>query len=433
MKNRIKKNSLYWAFFRISVIPIILLALVITIFSANSFAASMNHEVKGGLKDMCSTVLILYDTLYEGDYWASHQENGVYMMKGSNQLNGNYAVIDEIRESTGVDISFFYKNIRIITTIRDDSGNRAIGTKASAVVTKEVLEGGRACFYPSVSVNGKNYFAYYSPLFDSGGECIGMFFVGKPSAEVERLVGNAVKPIIYLAIFVMLIAGVLTFSYSGKLVNAIRKIELFLEKAAGEDLHADLDEVVLKRNDELSEMGRHAQQMQKSLRELVEQDILTKMNNRRNGEKLLKHVQEQYRLKGIPFCVAIGDIDHFKRVNDTYGHECGDVVLINIASMLKRHMKGKGFAARWGGEEFLLVFVNCYLEEALRYLEEIFEDIHSTVVEYREETTVSVTMTFGIVEGSKEGLDEIIKEADSRLYYGKNGGRDRIVSQEVRD
>lgn len=108
---------------------------------------------------------------------------------------------------------------------------------------------------------------------------------------------------------------------------AIRKTESFLETIAKGELYAEFDADVLERKDELGEMGRYLIKMQKSLQELVEQDILTGLYNRRSGENLLRQTCENYRKDGIPFCVAIGDIDHFKRVNDTYGHECGDVAL----------------------------------------------------------------------------------------------------------
>ena len=90
--------------------------------------------------------------------------------------------------------------------------------------------------------------------------------------------------------------------------------------------------------------------------------------------------------------MAIGDIDFFKRVNDTYGHECGDLVLKNIAACLKRHMAGKGFAARWGGEEFLLVYDHMDVREAYRYLQRLNFEIHDLDSCF-DGRTVRITMT----------------------------------------
>ena len=88
--------------------------------------------------------------------------------------------------------------------------------------------------------------------------------------------------------------------------------------------------------------------------------------------------------RNIDFCVAIGDIDFFKKVNDTYGHEWGDMVLTQIARVMKKHMVGKGIVARWGGEEFLFLFNNCMLEEAVALLDETLSEIRDIEIEIDE-------------------------------------------------
>ena len=162
-----------------------------------------------------------------------------------------------------------------------------------------------------------------------------MIFFGRPAAEVDALVYKSVSPIIIFGLITMLLVCFITMRFSRHLVESIRKIESFLESSSGGNLHAKLNEEVVKRKDELGELGRHVVKMQRALRELVEQDMLTGLHNRRSGEKMLRQVQDSYEKKGIPFCVVIGDIDHFKHVNDTYGHECGDVVLMEVSSLFK--------------------------------------------------------------------------------------------------
>lgn len=428
MMDHIKRNSLYWSLLKIAILPILLLALLITIFSTKRFANSMNEEVKQGLKDLCSIVLLVYDNMYEGDYHIIQKDGKEYLFKGEYQVDGHCGIIDEVKQKTGVDVTFFCQNIRAATTIKDNRGQRMTGTVASDEVTKEVLEGKKEAFYSRVSINESDYyFAYYAPLRNSDGVCVGMIFAGKSSSDVEGLVRDVVKPILWLAFFAIILSGWFTISISKKMVGAIRKIETFLSKISGGELHAKLESSVLERNDEIGEMGRHVIRMQKSLRGLIEQDLLTGLNNRRNGEMLLLKTQYNFVKSQVPYCVVIGDIDYFKRVNDTYGHECGDVVLREVAQQLKEHMEGKGFAARWGGEEFLLVYECCRLNKAVQYLEELMECIRNKRITYQKEDDIRITMTFGIVEGNEEKINHIIKNADTRLYYGKNSGRNQIV------
>ena len=90
-------------------------------------------------------------------------------------------------------------------------------------------------------------------------------------------------------------------------------------------------------------------------------------------------------------------------------------------------MVGKGSVSRWGGEEFLFLFNNCMLEEAVALLDETLSEIRDIEIEIDETTKIRVTMTFGICQGSTDGLNLILKEADEKLYSGKNNGRNRIV------
>lgn len=425
---KIERNSLYWALLRISIIPIVLLVLVITALCTKSLANSIGQEAQRGLENLSSTILMMYDDLYPGDYHVVKDEDEVVLFKGEKQINGDFSIIDKVKENTDVDVTFFYKDIRVLTTIFDDQNGRVTGTRSNAVVTKDVLEGREEAFYPSVLIDNKKYFAYYAPLFNSDGSCVGMIFVGKPSEYVDGLVRRAIMPIWILAIVAIVLAGFFTVRFSGRLVGAIRKMEEFLENVTSGNLRAELDLNVLRRSDELGGMANHAVKMQKSLRELVEQDILTKLYNRRSGEKMLAQVQGNYKKTGVPFSVALGDVDYFKRVNDTYGHECGDIVLTYLAGKFKAHMHGKGFAVRWGGEEFLLVFQSYGLEDAAKSVEELMAEIRSMVINYQNEKDIHITMTFGIVEGSEEKIDHIIRAADTKLYLGKNQGRDCAVS-----
>lgn len=428
MKRELKGESFSWILLRMNILPIILLTLVITSFSAISFANSMNKEAKNGLVNLCDTVITMYDAIYEGAYRVVEQEGAVYMLKGNHQLNGDFAFIDAIKEKTNVDVTFFYRDTRVITTIRDGKGDRVIGTRANAAVAKEVLEGDREAFYASTVIEGERYFSYYAPLHGEDGTCIGMIFLGKPAVEVDELVRRSVSPAVVFGLITMVFVCFISMRFSRRLINSIRKIETFLESASSGNLHVKLAPEVLDRKDELGDMGRHVVKMQKALRELVEQDILTGLYNRRSGEKLLKQVHDSYEKEGVPFCLAIGDIDHFKYVNDTYGHECGDVVLAQGAFLLKEHMQGKGFAIRWGGEEFLLVYKDMDMDTAMPHLKKLMDALRNMRISYDKGTQIGITMTFGITEGSGKRIEHIIRDADAKLYEGKNNGRDRIVS-----
>jgi diguanylate cyclase (GGDEF)-like protein len=176
------------------------------------------------------------------------------------------------------------------------------------------------------------------------------------------------------------------------------------------------------------QMESRLQAYNDELRHVASTDPLTKVWNR---FRMLEHVERclrKCRRGEINFLsLAIGDIDFFKRVNDTYGHECGDAVLKSLAELFKTEMDGKGAVARWGGEEFLFLFENRNGDEALMVLSQIQIKLNKLKIPY-EGQTLQVTMTFGLTEYDWYlSVDENIKAADDKLYQGKEGGRDRII------
>lgn len=426
MSSARKNRHLYRSLQYISVIPLLVLALIITIFSYYAVKQAMHAEVHTELRNTAENVMMMYDLLYPGDYYLGDKASGAFY-KGTQNLTDSYSIIDRLKTDTRTDITIFYQDTRILTTICDAGGRRIIGTGANALVVQDVLFSGQPHFYTNTEINGQQYFAYYTPLRNSDNSIVGMIYAGKPCTEVNAAVRRTVLPIILIAICSMAVVSIISSSYTRRLTNALQKIRTFLSKVSTGNLWEELDFDVLRRNDELSEMGYSALYMQRSLRNLVEQDTLTELNNRRFADKHLKQTQTNANTYGNHFVVAIGDIDFFKSVNDTYGHDCGDVVLKRAATILKNHMIGKGFVARWGGEEFLLLYDNLELNAAHAETEQLLQEIRSMAVDY-EGQTIRITMTFGLAEGGvNTNIRTLLQTADAKLYEGKENGRNRIV------
>ena len=158
------------------------------------------------------------------------------------------------------------------------------------------------------------------------------------------------------------------------------------------------------------------------LREMASTDPLTKLVNRREISKKLAEIAES----GRGYVLGIGDIDNFKRVNDTYGHDMGDSVLSAVAGIFSDGLPESGCAARWGGEEFLFVIPDSGLEDGLDHAENIIQSVSKRVFNF-EGQEFSVTMTVGLCDGLPgENIDKVITCADGRLYKGKRSGKNRV-------
>lgn len=422
-----KRKSLNRSLQAMSVIPLLVLGLVITLFSYGTVEAAMHAEIHTELKNITDSVLLAYDLLYPGDYTLVGNEAYV-LKKGDQVLNGDYSIIDNIKADTLTEITIFYQETRFLTTICDDDGLRIVGTTVNPKILNDVLRKGEPQFYLNIAIGGERYFGYYAPIINSDGQAVGMVYAGRPRAQVNAAIGRAVLPIILIALCSMVIVSLITSSYAHKLISCLQKIKKFLSGVSAGNLMEQLDTNVLKRGDELSDIGYSALYMQRSIRALVEQDALTGLHNRPSAENRLAQIQEQAEANGTHFVVALGNIDYFKKINNTYGNACGDLVLKQIATALKEALGIKGFVARWGGEEFILVYDKTELDVALKETEGILDKVRDLAITFEEET-LQVTMTFGLAESDGTlPLKDLLKTADDNLRKGKRSGKNRIVA-----
>lgn len=154
-------------------------------------------------------------------------------------------------------------------------------------------------------------------------------------------------------------------------------------------------------------------------------DPLTGLTNRRGFYEFYEETvsDPQNGTASIIMC----DIDFFKKVNDTYGHNAGDAVLQRIAVVLQEHVASEDEAVRWGGEEFILMCMDCPLVKAQEIAEHIREIVEHMSIEF-EEHHIAVTMSFGVYQlDGDQTMDQNVKQADERLYQAKTTGRNRVV------
>jgi len=175
-----------------------------------------------------------------------------------------------------------------------------------------------------------------------------------------------------------------------------------------------------------------------SLREKVQQSIelalfdpLTGLNNRRFLENHLATMIENTRMRRAPMTLMILDIDHFKRVNDTYGHDCGDEVLKGFADRLRGIVRGGDLLCRLGGEEFVIVMPNVNLAAAARIAERARQAVEQEAfVINADGKAITITTSIGVAERrDDDNQHELYRRADQALYKAKSDGRNRVMAE----
>jgi diguanylate cyclase (GGDEF)-like protein len=155
-------------------------------------------------------------------------------------------------------------------------------------------------------------------------------------------------------------------------------------------------------------------------------DSLTGFRNRRWLDQTLPRIVQRHLQASEPLCLAIMDIDHFKRVNDSFGHAAGDAVLVQVGDLVRGNLRPADFAARIGGEEFALVFPQTPLAGGIRAAERVREAVAGTTFEYDGRPLLQMTVSLGLVELERRtNVGQLLARADVALYAAKQGGRNR--------
>jgi len=174
----------------------------------------------------------------------------------------------------------------------------------------------------------------------------------------------------------------------------------------------------------------HDQNYQQSLFRAANIDALTQLYNKKYFLDVLPKEMSFSRRAHEHLSLMMLDVDHFKKVNDTYGHLAGDMVLKTIGQHLSKHVRLENVACRYGGEEFAVILRNCTPEIAFSISERLRNAIAGEIIKFRDQE-IRVTASIGIatyVEDCFATLEDFVQKADEYLYEAKNGGRNRTVT-----
>jgi diguanylate cyclase (GGDEF)-like protein len=178
--------------------------------------------------------------------------------------------------------------------------------------------------------------------------------------------------------------------------------------------------------DRLIQGRRKLAVMNGELNRLAHVDPLTGISNRRAINRALEAALSASRRHGFKLSIMMIDIDHFKQINDTFGHDRGDVALCQVARLLQDGIRAEDVIGRWGGEEFLVTMPSTGLDGAIALAQRLRASVADSQPEHPPDSIVPVTITIGVTEWAGEQADDLIRAADRALYAGKLVGRNNV-------
>ena len=250
-----------------SILPISVLGIIIVFMSLTFLRNSIINQVENSLRGTAAATLAAYDQ-NSGTYLVA--ENGD-VWKGGYNISNSEKLLDTIKEKSGMDVTFFYGNKRIMTSIKEQSGERILGSPAGSKIEEMVLQNGKEYFSKNVSVDGVMYFGYYVPVFqgDDSTEPVGMVFAGINKNETLY---SVLRIVFYMTVIVLVIAiiGIVGAGLISNTISRVLKSEITsLEYLAMGNLNVQIDKKNLQRKDEIGDLSRAIDTLKTDLRSVI--------------------------------------------------------------------------------------------------------------------------------------------------------------------
>lgn len=262
MKLTIRKKILFC-----SLIPLLLLGGIIITLAATLVQNAILGQVQNSLKGTAVATLAAYDQ-NAGSYLES--ANGD-IWKGSYDISQSENLVDTIKAESGMDVTFFYGDRRIMTSALDSNGNRILGSPAGEKITDTVLKKGEDFFSSNVSIDGTIYYGYYTPVYqkDDTSAPIGMVFAGAEKKPTYNSIMRILNTIIAIVIAAMIICIIIVQICTTSITRALRRSIQSVQEVSSGNLHAAIDRNALKRSDEIGDLSRAVENLQTELLKII--------------------------------------------------------------------------------------------------------------------------------------------------------------------
>jgi diguanylate cyclase (GGDEF)-like protein len=206
--------------------------------------------------------------------------------------------------------------------------------------------------------------------------------------------------------------------------------------AIATSLDKEIDEFskeMKKEDEEIERLKKKIKQLEVKVKKLsreVKTDFLTNIANKKAIMEELNRQESSFKRYGTIYSIVFFDIDHFKNINDTYGHDAGDVILKSLGLLFRRYARDVDMIGRFGGEEFVAILPNTNKEGAYRFAEKLREIVEKTKFMYKN-TRINVTVSGGVASRQEvSSKEELLKKADERLYLAKKSGRNKVCADD---
>lgn len=246
-----------------SLLPLVLLGAIVILVAATIMKGAIIQQVENSLRGTATATQAAYDQ-NTGSYLET--ENGD-VWKGSYNISQSDNLVDTIKEESGMEVTFFYGNKRIMTSAKDKDGNRILQSEAGEKIQKEVLNAGHEYFSENVSIEGTMYYGYFTPVYqpDDKSTPIGMVFAGSPKQETFHSVIKIISTIIAIVVFVTIVCVIIVSICARSITKALKVGIASVQQVSAGNLQLTISDKLARRKDEIGDLSRAIRKLQQEL------------------------------------------------------------------------------------------------------------------------------------------------------------------------
>ncbi len=284
MKTKKRNRKLVAQLIEIACLATVVSAVLLTIVGSILIDKAYREMTEEELQATADLLADTYNYAFEGDWRWDSATNTLY--KGETVMSGNYELLDDLHNRTGLDFTLFYMDTRILCTMNDDNGQRNINTKADSEIVSDVVNGGNEHYAKDITVGGTVYDIYYIPMYNSDGSCQGMVSTARKSVDVSAAITHAnlvMAGIAFGCVIVVVIIGIYLVRKTSKVMNDLTNE---LTELANGNLKLKVDQSALDRKDELGNMAESVMDIDQKLVDVIKNTQRMSGDLHRSGSDL---------------------------------------------------------------------------------------------------------------------------------------------------